>query len=484
MKNPFAEFGLMPALLESVADMGFTRPTPIQAESIPVGLAGRDLIGCASTGTGKTAAFLLPILQRLHDTERGKCGALVLSPTRELAMQIDEQALALGYHVGLTAVSVVGGVDSRPQERALRAGAEIVVATPGRLLDHMRFGYVDFSGLKMLVLDEADRMLDMGFLPDIRRILDALPKERQTLMFSATMAPEIRKLADDILHDPVVVMVGAQKPASGIVQSVYPVAAERKAALLTALLKRGEMRMTLVFVRRKADADRLARTVARSGFPATSIHSDRRQEDRIAALEAFRRGQYPVLIATDVAARGIDVDGITHVINFDVPFSSDDYIHRGGRTARAGAAGEVATFVSPDEEEALLGIEKAIGTVLPRVILPGFDHGKHEHVPAPIEGDARERGRGRGSRRGGRGGSGDSAGSAGSGGRPAPAGRGRAPKAAAAPAASAASPAPDGAAASGPKGGDGAAPAARKRRRRRSGRTKAGAETPARDGDA
>jgi ATP-dependent RNA helicase RhlE len=477
MKNPFAEFGLMPALLESLADMGFTRPTPIQAESIPVGLAGRDLIGCASTGTGKTAAFLLPILQRLHDAERGKCGALVLSPTRELAMQIDEQALALGYHVGLTAVSVVGGVDSRPQERALRAGAEIVVATPGRLLDHMRFGYVDFSGLQMLVLDEADRMLDMGFLPDIRRILDALPKGRQTLMFSATMAPEIRKLADDILHDPVVVMVGAQKPASGIVQSVYPVAQERKAPLLTALLKRGEMRMTLVFVRRKADADRLARTVARSGIPATSIHSDRRQEDRIAALEAFRRGEYPVLIATDVAARGIDVDGITHVINFDVPFSSDDYIHRGGRTARAGAAGEVATFVSADEEEALLGIEKAIGTVLPRVILPGFDHGKHEHVPAPIGGDdARERGRSRGSRRGGRGRSGAS------GGRTEPAGRGRAPRAAA-PAPAAASLAPDGPAAAGAKGGDGAAPAARKRRRRRSGRAKTGAESPARDGD-
>src|SRR4051812_19876439 len=203
----FSAFGLIAALTEAVADMGYTRPTPIQAEAIPVALAGRDLIGCASTGTGKTAAFLLPILQRLHVGPRGQCGALVLSPTRELAMQIDEQALALGYHVGLTAVSVVGGVDSRPQERALRAGAEIVVATPGRLLDHMRFGYVDFTALQILVLDEADRMLDMGFLPDIRRILAALPPERQTLMFSATMAPEIRKLADDILRDPVIIMV-------------------------------------------------------------------------------------------------------------------------------------------------------------------------------------------------------------------------------------------------------------------------------------
>jgi ATP-dependent RNA helicase RhlE len=396
MKTSFASFHLISALAEAVRDMGYVRPTPIQAEAIPVGLAGRDLIGCASTGTGKTAAFLLPILQRLSTSARGKCGALVLSPTRELAMQIDEQALALGYHVGITAMAVVGGVDMRPQERALRAGATIVVATPGRLLDHMRFGYVDFSALEVLVLDEADRMLDMGFLPDIRRILRALPEERQTLLFSATMAPEIRRLADDILRDPVVIMVGAQKPASGIVQSVYPVAPMRKAALLTKLLQREGMRAVLVFVKRKIDADRLARTVTRSGVPATSIHSDRRQEDRTAALEAFRRGQYPVLIATDVASRGIDVEGISHVVNFDVPFSSDDYIHRAGRTARAGAAGEVVTFVAPEEEAGLLAIEKAIGTVLPRVILPNFDHGRHEQVPpalAPTE--ERRHGRGR-----------------------------------------------------------------------------------------
>ena len=384
MTTSFHEFHLIPALLEAVADMGYTRPTPIQAEAIPVGLAGRDLIGCASTGTGKTAAFLLPILQRLHKGTRGKCGALVLSPVRELAMQIDEQALALGYHVGLTAVSVVGGVDMRPQERALRAGAEIVVATPGRLLDHMRFDYVDFSALEVLVLDEADRMLDMGFLPDIRRILRALPAERQTMMFSATMPPEIRQLASDILRDPVTILVGSQKLASGIAQSVYPVAQSRKAALLTTLLRRDAMRSVLVFVKRKADADRLARMVSRSGVAATSIHSDRRQEDRIAALEAFRRGEYPVLIATDVAARGIDVEGISHVVNFDVPFSSDDYIHRGGRTARAGAVGEVITFVAPDEEADLCAIEKPIGTTLPRVILPNFDHGMHEHVPPAV----------------------------------------------------------------------------------------------------
>jgi ATP-dependent RNA helicase RhlE len=380
-----AKFDLIPELTEAVRDMGYAHPTPIQAEAIPVMLAGRDLIACASTGTGKTAAFLLPILQRLHArTASGKLRALVLSPTRELAMQIDEQALALGYHVGITAASVVGGVDIRPQERALRAGATIVVATPGRLLDHMRGGYVDYTALEILVLDEADRMLDMGFLPDIRRILAALPQKRQTAMFSATMAPEIRRLADDLLRDPVIVMTDTQKPASGIVQSVYPVAANRKAPLLTTLLRRETMRSVLVFVKRKSEADRLARTVTRSGVRATSLHSDRSQQDRSAALEAFRRGQYAVLVATDVASRGIDVDGISHVVNFDVPSSSDDYIHRGGRTARAGAVGELITFVAPAEENGLRQIEHAIGATLPRVVLPNFDHGTHVHVPPAV----------------------------------------------------------------------------------------------------
>ncbi len=399
MTTSFREFALIPALTEAVDDMGYTRPTPIQAEAIPVALAGRDLIGCASTGTGKTAAFLLPILQKLSIGPRNVCRALILSPTRELAMQIDEQALAIGYHVGLTAVSVVGGVDMRPQERALRAGAEIVVATPGRLLDHMRFDYVEFKALEVLVLDEADRMLDMGFLPDIRRILRALPVDRQTLMFSATMAPEIRQLAGDILRDPVPILIGGpQRPASGIAQSVYPVAQDRKTALLTTLIKQQQWRSVLVFVKRKVDADRLARAITRGAAPATSIHSDRRQEDRIAALEAFRRGEYPVMVATDVAARGIDVEGISHVVNYDVPFSPDDYIHRGGRTARAGAVGEVLTFVAPEEEDELLSIEKAIGTTLPRVILPNFDHGVHEHVPRPVHADERGRRGGRGGR--------------------------------------------------------------------------------------
>jgi ATP-dependent RNA helicase RhlE len=262
----------------------------------------------------------------------------------------------------------------------------------------MRYDYVDYAALEVVVLDEADRMLDMGFLPDIRRILAALPPNRQTVMFSATMAPEIRRLADDILRDPVVVMVDPRKPASGIVQSVYPVAAERKAPLLTTLLRRDGMRSVLVFVKRKSEADRLARTVSRSGVRATSLHSDRSQEERFAALEAFRRGQYAVLVATDVASRGIDVEGISHVVNFDVPSSADDYIHRGGRTARAGAVGEVITFVAPAEEGGLRDIERAIGTTLPRVVVPGFDHGAHAHVP-PRLGVGRSR---RGRRRSGR----------------------------------------------------------------------------------
>ncbi len=387
----FDQFALMPELKAAVADMGYARPTPIQAESIPVALAGRDLIGCASTGTGKTAAFVLPILQRLSRAGRGKCRALVLAPTRELALQIDEQVLALGYHVGLTAVSVVGGMDMRPQERALRAGAEIVVATPGRLLDHMRFAYVDLAGLEVLVLDEADRMLDMGFLPDIRRILAVLPSERQTMMFSATMAPAIVDLAGAILRDPVKIVVGAQRPAAGIVQSVYPVAEARKLALLTTLLRHEAMRSVLVFVKRKSDADRVARQIVRSGVRATSIHADRSQDERIAALESFRRGATPVLVATDVASRGIDVEGISHVVNLNVPFSADDYVHRGGRTARAGAVGEVITFVSPEEEHELVEIEKRIGSALPRVFLPSFDHGVHEHVPPGVSTEARDR---------------------------------------------------------------------------------------------
>ena len=359
-------FCLVPALAEALADMGYKCPTPIQAQSIPVVLAGQDLIGCASTGTGKTAAFLLPILQRLHERPSGRCRAIILSPTRELALQIDEQALALGYHVGISAAAVVGGVDMGPQERALRDGADVVVATPGRLLDHLRFKYLDLTGVEVLVLDEADRMLDMGFLPDVRRIISALPVTRQTLLFSATLSPSILALAADILHDPVTVMVDRQAPASGISQRVHGVAPGGKVALLTKLLRDSAMRSVLVFVKRKTDADQVARAIARTGVSATSLHSNRTQEERTAALEAFRTGKCAVLVATDVAARGIDVTGISHVINFDVPRCTDDYIHRAGRTARAGAVGELITFVGPDEESDLARIQAELGITLSR----------------------------------------------------------------------------------------------------------------------
>ncbi len=391
------DLNLVPALAEAVEDMGFTEPTPIQQKAIPIVLEGRDLIGCASTGTGKTAAFLLPTLQRLGSGKPGGSRALILSPTRELAMQIDEQALALGYYLGLSAVSVVGGVKMEPQERALKAGSDIIVATPGRLLDHMRFGSVDTSKIEVLVLDEADRMLDMGFLPDIKRILATLPKKRQTLLFSATMSPKIRALAEEILNDPATVTVDRQKPATGIEQSVYLVDQHRKSALLSKLLKRDGMDSVLVFVRRKADADRLARAVRRGGRDATSIHADRTQEQRTEALEDFRKGRVPVLVATDVAARGIDIDGISHVINFDVPYSPDDYIHRSGRTARAGAIGDVFTFVSAEERGQLAEIERVLSFEIPRKSEPGFEPEESSRSASPRRPSSRGNGRGRSS---------------------------------------------------------------------------------------
>ncbi len=378
---------LIPALADAVADMGYSSPTPIQAKAIPVILSGRDLIGCASTGTGKTAAFLLPILQRLAGPRPGGCRALILSPTRELAMQIDEQALALGYYVGLSAVSVVGGVDMGPQEHALKQGSDIVVATPGRLLDHMRFGHANLANVEVVVLDEADRMLDMGFLPDVRRILAVLPATRQTLLFSATLSPRILELADSIMREPETVMVDRQRPAGGIDHRTYRVAPDRKPSLLARLLKPEDMRCAIVFVKRKADADRLARSIARCGIPTTSIHSDRSQPERTAALEAFRRGEFPVLVATDVAGRGLDISGISHVINFDVPRTADDYIHRAGRTARAGATGEVITFVTAEDESLIADIERAIGMTLPDATpegerphaTPAAHHGPRSH---------------------------------------------------------------------------------------------------------
>jgi ATP-dependent RNA helicase RhlE len=366
--------GLSQEILNGLADMGFTEPSPIQAKAIPVAITGRDLIASASTGTGKTAAFLLPILQQLVGTPPGKLRVLILTPTRELALQIDEQAMALGYHVGFSSVSVVGGMPMGAQEDAIRAGAEILVATPGRLMDHMRFPHLDLTTVQFLVLDEADRMFDMGFLPDVQKIVARLPTERQTLLFSATMPPVIRKLADSILRDPLTIAVDPSKPAHGLVQRAFRVAHSRKGPLLAELLAHPDLRSVIVFVKRKSQADVLARKLAwASGRRAASIHSGRTQMERIEALEAFRKGDCPILVATDVAARGIDVDKVSHVVHFDVPRSSEDYIHRSGRTGRAGEKGSVITLCAPDEEHDLAAIEKAIGATIPKVRLKGFD---------------------------------------------------------------------------------------------------------------
>ncbi len=368
--------GLAPEVLAGLSDMGFTEPTPIQAKAIPLGAEGRDLIASASTGTGKTAAFLVPILHQLAGTKPGILRVLVLTPTRELALQIDEQALALGYHVGLSSVAIIGGVKMNPQEDAIRSGVEIIVATPGRLMDHMKQGYLDMSTVQFLVLDEADRMFDMGFLPDVHLIVANLPRDRQTLLFSATMPSKVRKLADTILRDPETVAVDPSKPADTLVHCAFSVAGRRKAALLGRILSYERHTSVIVFVKRKREADSLARAVRRSSRrEAASIHSGRTQQERIAALEDFRTGTCPILIATDVAARGIDVDKVSHVVHFDVPRSPEDYIHRSGRTGRAGEDGEVITLVSPEEERDLAAIEKAIGTTIRREVMPKFDTG-------------------------------------------------------------------------------------------------------------
>jgi len=371
----FSTFGLHPDLLRGVREMGFTRATPIQQQAIPPALEGRDVLATAMTGSGKTAAFLLPILHRLAGKPRRTTRALVLTPTRELAAQIEEHLSALAVHTGLSGAAVFGGVGMGPQEHALRAGVDVIVATPGRLLDHFRFPYAKLQGLEILVLDEADRMLDMGFLPDIRRILRHLPPRRQTLFFSATMPSAIAALAQEMVHKPATInLERPSQPAVGITQAVYPVPSELKAALLAELVKRGEIRSVIAFTRTKHRANRVADYLLKHGISAGRIHGNRSQSQRTQALEAFKAGKFPVLIATDIAARGIDVEALSHVINFDVPASPEDYVHRVGRTARAEATGDAFLFVSPEEEANLRAIERTIGKRLPRITVPGFDY--------------------------------------------------------------------------------------------------------------
>src|SRR5215470_18065372 len=374
---PFSGFGLHPDLMRGVRDMGFARPTPIQKDTIPPAMEGRDVLACAMTGSGKTAAFLLPILHRLMGKKPGVTRALVVTPTRELAAQIDQHANDLAAHTRLRAASIFGGVGMVPQEHAFRTGVDILVATPGRLLDHFRFPYAKLEGLEILVIDEADRMLDMGFLPDIRRILRHLPARRQTLFFSATMPPPIVALTREMLKSPFTVNIErAAAPAVGITQAVYPVAQNLKAPLLLELLKRGDSKNVLVFTRTKHRANALAETLVRHGVACERIHGNRSQSQRTDALAGFKDGRYRVLVATDIAARGIDVEALSHVVNFDVPHVPEDYIHRVGRTARAEMTGDAYTFVSPEEEADLRQIEKAIGKRLPRITVPGFDYAK------------------------------------------------------------------------------------------------------------
>jgi ATP-dependent RNA helicase RhlE len=372
---PFTSFKLHPDLLRGIRELGFTRPTPIQEQAIPPALDGRDLLACAMTGSGKTAAFLLPILHRLMAKPRGTTRALVLTPTRELAAQIEEHLRELAVHTPISGAAVFGGVGMGPQEHAFRSGVDVIIATPGRLLDHFKQPYAKLSSLEVLVLDEADRMLDMGFLPDIRRVLRHLPPRRQTLFFSATMPDPIRSLTRELLKNPVMINQQRQAaPAVGITQAVYPVPQELKSELFLALLTRGDMKESLVFTRTKHRADRLQKFLVKSGIKAERIHGNRSQPQRTEALAGFKSGKYRVLVATDIAARGIDIEALGHVVNFDVPPVPEDYIHRVGRTARAELTGDAFTFMAPDEEGDLKRIERVVGKRLPRIVLPDFNY--------------------------------------------------------------------------------------------------------------
>ncbi len=389
----FDQLGLSADILRAVADEGYTEPTPIQAQAIPHVLAGHDVLAAAQTGTGKTAAFVLPILERLRhqantsfSPARHPVRALILTPTRELAMQVADSVKAYGRHVPLRSALVYGGVPIDPQTKELRAGVEILVATPGRLLDHVGARSVALGQVEVLVLDEADRMLDMGFLPDIRRILALLPARRQNLLFSATFSDEIRRLAGDLLEQPVVVEVAPRDTPTELVhQLVYPVDRDRKEALLAHLIRRHDLRQVLVFTRTKLAASRLAAILQREGIEAAAIHSDRPQAERTRALDAFRQGAIRVLVATDVAARGLDIDGLPHVVNFELPFEPQDYIHRIGRTGRAGAEGQAISLVCVDEVDLLRAIQRMLRTAIPWTVEDGFVPDRNAE-PRPLRG--------------------------------------------------------------------------------------------------
>jgi len=400
----FDDLGLLPELRRVVREEGYTEPTPVQAQAIPLVLEGRDLLAAAQTGTGKTAAFALPILQRLKpqanssfSPARHPVRALVLTPTRELAVQVEEATRTYGRHLPLLRLTTVyGGVPIDPQTAALRGGVEILVATPGRLLDHVGQRNVALGQVEVLVLDEADRMLDMGFLPDIRRIIELLPERRQNLLFSATFSDDIRRLSGSILRDPATVEVAPRNTtAEGVRQIVYPVDRDRKEQLLAHLIRREDLRQVLVFTRTKIAARRLAIWLERDGIAAEAIHSDRTQPERTRALEAFKRGDVRVLVATDVASRGLDIEDLPHVVNFELPFVAEDYIHRIGRTARAGAEGDAISLVCIDEVDLLRGIQRLLKRALPWAVEEGFVPDRHAE-PRPVHARSSYSGGGRG----------------------------------------------------------------------------------------
>ena len=387
----FDQFGLAPDLLRAVADEGYSQPTPVQAASIPLVLAGRDLLAGAQTGTGKTAAFVLPMLHILHATRpaprhappgnnrpRGATGlpirALVLTPTRELALQVEQSVRTYGARRPIRSTTIYGGVGFDPQVRALRLGPEIVVATPGRLLDHVGQGTIDLSTVEILVLDEADRMLDMGFIRDIRRILAILPPRRQNLLFSATFSDEIRDLAAGFLHDPAQVQIARRNaPIELVRQVVHPVDRERKRELLSQLIRSGRVEQALVFTRTKHGANRLAEQLGRDGINAAAIHGNKSQGQRVRALDDFKAGRAAILVATEIAARGLDIEGLPHVVNFELPMVPEDYIHRIGRTARAGMDGDAISLVCVDELPLLRDIERLLGRPIRQEIVAGFE---------------------------------------------------------------------------------------------------------------
>ncbi|MDB6116833.1 MAG: helicase [Verrucomicrobiaceae bacterium] len=394
---PFRSLGLDANILKAVTEAGYTEPTPIQAAAIPQIIEGHDLIGIAQTGTGKTAAFTLPILSRLAASGAGKGGVkrttrvLVLAPTRELVAQIEENVIAYAKHLPLRIAKIFGGVGERPQIQALRDGADIVIATPGRLIDLMGQRYGDFSKLDHLVLDEADRMLDMGFLPSIKRIINQLPKKRQTLMFSATLSKEIEALTHEFQHAPKTVQIGKRSnPAETVTQFVYEVPKHLKPSLLQHLLKDKAMDMVLVFTRMKHSADRVAKKLEHGGVKCATLHANRSQNQRLKALADFKSGAVRVLVATDIAARGIDVDGISHVVNYDFPMHSEDYVHRIGRTGRAQAIGDALSFVTSEDGAALRSLERFIGRGIVRKRAEGFDY--NAEAPPPVPGEKPDRG--------------------------------------------------------------------------------------------